>query len=112
VKASGAGAGISKPFGTDIKPKPVAAGGSKSESDAESESSYSEEETPEAEPVDVEPIRRYHVDCFGLPPRFVQIIRAEIRRYRPGVSLQELDESVKHLARRLPFLTRGSLFPF
>jgi hypothetical protein len=106
------GAGIGKSFGADVKPKPATGSSSKSESDTDSEDSYYEEETPEAQPVKVEPIRRYHVDCFGLPPRFVQIIRAEIRRYRPGVSQQELDESVKHLARRLPFLTRRSLFPF
>jgi hypothetical protein len=106
------GTAINKPFGADVKPKPLGIATSRSDSDAESEDSYSEEEKAEEELVEVEPIRRYHVDCFGLPPRFVQIIRAEIRRYRPRVSLQELDEAVKHLARRLPFLTRRSLFPF
>jgi hypothetical protein len=50
------------------------------------------------------PLRRYHVNCYGLPPEFVQIIRAEVRRYRQGVSLEDLDTVVRRLAQRLPFL--------
>jgi hypothetical protein len=50
-------------------------------------------------------IRRYHVNCHGLPPEFVMIIREEVRRYRGNVSLEALDAVVCRLAQRLPFLS-------
>jgi hypothetical protein len=54
----------------------------------------------------VQALRRYHVNCYGLPPEFVQVIRMEVRRYRRGVSPEELDAVVRRLAQRLPFLTQ------
>jgi hypothetical protein len=42
--------------------------------------------------------RPYFVDCHGLPPDFVRVLRSELRCYYPGVTADELDYAVIRIA--------------